>query len=115
MISKSTPELLAFFKEWLAWAESPDADSDNHLVFNNGIGLCGNLENWLDDLEHENSDTMYQISVDALAMQFVTAGLCKYYPFGEAAYDHHMVADTMHKDENRLAWVRARIADMENE
>lgn len=112
MIRKSTPELLQFYKEWLKWAES--GGSDDHDVFNNGTGLCNNLERWLDLACDYPRNSVYHCE-DLLHYQFKDAGLSCIYPFGEYAYDNAAELDTMHKDEKRLSWVKARIADVEEE
>lgn len=112
MITKSTPALLQFYKEWLEAAESPDADSDSHPVFQNGVGLCRNLIVWCD--EHPNEeDSVTNAAYCCMQEQFMEAGLNRAYPFGMVKYDTAALSNRQHKDEERLAWVRARIADME--
>nr|DAY73883.1 MAG TPA: hypothetical protein [Caudoviricetes sp.] len=113
MITRSTPALLQFYKDWLEAAEAPDADSDNHLIFRNGMGLCGNLEMWCDEYYDEEA-SVANAAYCCMKGQFEDAGLNSIYPFGERAYDVAAYHDTQHKDEKRLAWVKARIADMED-
>lgn len=113
MIIKSTPALLQFYKDWLEAAEAPDADSDNHLIFRNGMGLCGNLEMWLDE-KYDDDDQVFEDTFRRMYLQFQMAELDHTYPFGEVEYNRASYKDTQHKDEKRLAWVKARIADMED-
>lgn len=114
MISNSTPELLQFYKDWLEAAEAPDADSDEHFIFRNGMGLCGNLEMWCDE-HYDEESIVANNAYCRMKEQFEEAGLDSVYPFGERAYDRAAFTDTQHKNEDRQAWVRARIADMEGE
>lgn len=114
MIPKSTPVLLQFYKDWLKAAEAPDADSDEHPIFCNGMGLCGNLEVWCDEY-YDDEDAEANAAYCRMKEQFEEAGLNSIYPFGERAYDIAAFNDSQHKNEDRLAWVKARIADMEGE
>lgn len=98
---KSSPDLLAFYKAWLAWAEK---DAPHLNVFSQSHGLCSNL-----DLFCEHSGP-----IDEMNVQFTSAGLDNFHPFGYYDYVHHRICATMHLDPNRLAWVKARIADMED-
>lgn len=114
MISKSTPELLQFYKDWLQAAQAPDADKDEHFIFCNGMGLCGNLKAWCDE-HYDEEDIVASEAYYCMKEQFDSAALNSIYPFGEREYDIAAFNDTQHKNENRLAWVKARIADMEEE
>lgn len=114
MISKSTPELLQFYKDWLEAAQAPDADKDDHLIFRNGMGLCGNLEMWCEE-HYGEEDAEANAAYCCMKEQFEEAGLSSIYPFGERDYDVAAFHDTQHKNPKRLAWVKARIADMEGE
>ena len=113
MIPLSTKPLLQFYKDWLAAAEAPDADSDNHHIFFNTMGLCGNLEMWLEE-HYGYDDPVFQAAFRRMEWQFQSAGLDNTYPFGEAEYSRGAYHDAQHKDKKRLAWVKARIADMED-
>lgn len=112
-IPLSTRELHRFYKEWLAAAEAPNADDNDHDIFRNGMGLCGNLEMWLEE-KFPDDVVLSNNTHKRLRWQFEVAGLDHIYPFGEYEYSDASWSDTHHKDEKRLAWVRARISDMEN-
>lgn len=114
MIPKSTPVLLEFYKAWLEAAEAPDADSDEHFIFRNGMGLCGNLEMWCDEY-YDEEDVEANAAYCCMKEQFESIGLSSIYPFGEMEYNEAAYADTQHKNARRLAWVRNRIKDMEGE
>ena len=113
MIPLSTRELHRFYKEWLAAAEAPDADENDHYIFRNGMGLCGNLEMWLEE-NYGEDDHVCRKACKRMRWQFEAAGLDHTYPFGDMEYSQAAWDDSQHKDEKRLAWVRARIADVEN-
>lgn len=91
----SSPELLAFYKSWLAWAENGAPDGAPHW---RDDGLCL-LALASSGLRNE------------LEWQFYEAGLDYTYPFGQVDYCQRSKAKTQHLCPKRLAWVRARIAD----
>lgn len=84
-------EALDFLKRWLAWAQAGAVTGE----FRADWGLCSNasilVEDWLED-------------------QFLGMPL----PFG-ADYFPRAIARTQHECPKRLAWVRAKIAEMESE
>lgn len=90
---KSSPQLLAFYKWWL---ENKDKTESLHYR-----GLCTTA---IVDFPEGSPKLKYE-----LGDQFEVAGLDKWYPFG---YDNYY--DTMHLDPLRIAWVEARIKDMED-
>jgi len=92
MIIKSSRELYDFYVDWLAWAEG----NSSKKKYGKYCGLCHNT----------TADNEYEMS-----HQFKSAGLDVAYPFGEIEYDERCEYRTQHLDTNRLAWVRARIAD----
>lgn len=112
MIPLSTRPLYRFYKEWLEAAEADNADDNDHEIFRNDIGLCGNLEIWLEDNYGEDHDT-FKTACKRMRWQFEAAGLDHIYPFGDWEYNQGAWDASQHKDEKRLAWVRARIADVE--
>lgn len=112
MIPKSTPELLKFYKDWLAAATKDDADLNEHPVFRNDLGLCGNLEMWCEE-DFCEEDPVANKAYLCMLSQFQHAGLNTTYPFGEMEYHKGYWSDDQHKDPKRLAWVEARISDME--
>ena len=101
-IPKSSPELLAFYREWLAWAESGAPDL---RPFDRDTGLCCNASVFDDEA-----------CIDLL-IQLSEAFLRSYdHPFGgPEQYYAERNSGTMHLNPERLAWVRARIADCEGE
>lgn len=113
MITKSTPVLLQFYKYWLEAAEAPDADYDNHRIFRNKMGLCRNFEMWCNEY-YAKEDAVTNAAYWCMKEQFMDAELNRVYPFGELEYDIAARNNSQHKDEKRLAWVKARIADMED-
>ena len=94
---KSSPELLAFYRWWLE-----NKDEVNALKM---YGLCSSTME-----DYPEGDCNLQIELTA---QFVEAGLNYNYPFGHENYLMRQSCDTMHLDPLRIAWVEARIKDME--
>lgn len=105
----TSPELLSFYKAWLAWAEAGAVTDE----FDPAIGLCTNLgtrftpgddELWDDDLW----DRLYA----ELGEQLDTLGENNLFPFGGAEeYEARCMENTQHLNPLRLAFVRARIAE----
>lgn len=98
MIKKSSPALLQFYRDWLAWAEGGAEEWGPH-DFSRRYGLCLCQFFGKYDMEEEMKD------------QFVAAGLSRTYPFGYSEFHRGRASKSLHKDEARLAWVRARIAE----
>ena len=108
MISKSSSALLQFYKEWLAFAEGEN--QYNHPIFEVRCGLCSNALWW--EEEHDMSFLIRQ----EMIRQFVQAGLDTGYPFGgENRYIHDAATMSAIRNPMRLAWVKARISDVEGE
>lgn len=108
MISKSSSALLQFYKEWLAFAESENPY--DHDFFEVRCGLCANALWWED--EHD----MYLIIRQEMFQQFEQAGVDTDYPFGGGArYAQDAATGAAIFNPMRLAWVRARISDVEGQ
>lgn len=93
MIIKSSRALYDFYVDWLAWAEGGSSKN----IYSRRRGLCLSVP-WNEETE--------------MVKQFRSAGLCAGYPFcSQNEFFMRRDSATMHLDKNRLAWVRARIAD----
>ena len=106
-IPKSSPELLAFYREWLAWAES-GAPSDK--PFSRRVGLCTNMIY----SQHIPAGERKYYELDRQLKEAFSDGRCILFG-GLERYDQDARDGTMHLNPERLAWVRARIADCEDE
>lgn len=111
MTNKTTEQvLLQFYKEWLEHATSANADEDKHPVFSNRAGLCFNLRRW----QEANASLRICPCTKLMKEQLKkTTALGSIYPFGESAYEKHLLTSSQHKDPNRLRWVKNRIKEME--
>ncbi len=106
-IQESSSNLLAFYKDWLEFAESDDPHDNN--IFDRGCGLCSNCIFWM--LEY---DLLHSEIQDEMHHQFAEAGFDSDYPFGgERQYSFDVCHDAAIYNPMRLAWVKARIADAE--
>lgn len=85
--------VLAFLKEWLAWAE---AGGHGHAVFDNGMGLCGNAFNY-GELQPKYFREEFGFGMT---------------PFGKD-YADRACEGTQHECPKRLTWVRAKIEELE--
>lgn len=89
-------QVLAFLKEWLAWAEAGGLKKSS---FTRGDGLCVNAHNWgSGDL---GDYFEYVIFAD------------ESYPFGFDDYRDREESHTQHECPKRLAWVRNKIEELE--
>lgn len=95
---KSSPELLAFYRWWI--------ENKDEIRALKSFGLCVTAKYY-----YPEGDYALQ---DELISQFSEAGLNADYPFGHENYAARKCYDTMHLDPLRIAWVEARIADMED-
>lgn len=95
-------DLKNFLQEWLEWAEGRNEKAQ----FSAGAGLCHNYFKWclaekvpnLSSRKHEVTDIL------------VKDGLDQHYPFGGFhTYDNERFWKTMHKNPERLAWVRKQL------
>jgi len=95
---KSSQELLAFYRWWF--------ENKDKLESLKCYGLC-----YLAVNNYPEGGAMLGIELIA---QFNAAGLDWAYPFGHANYHDRQSRERMHLDPLRIAWVEARIADMED-
>lgn len=113
-IPVSSKDLARFYAEWLDIAETydyPDPMPARAPWFRSYNGLCSNIREWL----YYTPDADTGIIVE-MSLQFDAVTDSSYaYPFGYAAYQTAKRTNSMHKDPNRLAWVRARLADYNTE
>lgn len=105
---KSSRTLLHFYKEWQKWVDAGAPQGENEQ-FRRNEGLCIALEGFID----QSDDELWEYVTEELKNQFKTAGLHKYYPFGEESYVIHAAEFSQHKQVLRLEWVRNRILDGE--
>lgn len=95
-----SPELRAFLADWLAWVERGAPDGE---LYSRDYGLCDNASYC-----NEAKPAAIRLSlVDA----FAADGLDDLYPFGGYEFAQAEDTYTMHEDKNRLAWVRAKLAE----
>lgn len=111
-IPKSSPALLAFYVDWLAWAEAgaPENFPNNPFDFSRGIGLCTNA---FYHARISGVEKPYEVE-EELKRQFRSPGkygVRVYYPFGEASYNKNSSNGAMHLCPKRLDWVRNRIKE----
>lgn len=98
--------LREFLKAWLEWAEGDVSDS---TPFDATAGLCWNARLYILALPvRPIGVSPYDLS-DELEFIFRDGGLCRSYPFGKNAYKDAEALQAMHKDPNRLAWVRKQL------
>lgn len=102
---KSSRTLLHFYKEWQKWVDAGAPQGK----FRRNEGLCVALEGFIDESDEE----LWEYVTDELKNQFITAGLHKYYPFGDDAYMLRATRFLQHTCPLRLEWVRNRILDGE--
>lgn len=104
-------KLLEFYREYLEWALEDGVDNVN---FQGNCGLCGILTYWksltYDDI-NDNLDLK-----DIMCKRFTDAGLCPAYPFSsEDVYYMECATWTIHKNADRLNWIRNDIKALEKE
>lgn len=86
--------VLSYLREWLDWVEAGAVDGR----FRRWIGLCGNAPN-------------ITVMGDLQAMLREEFGNKWKYPFGTLDFDRRADDETMHECPQRLAWVRAKLAE----
>jgi hypothetical protein len=93
-----TPALRELLTEWLVWVDRGAPHGD---PFDRDDSLC-----WIhagDGLDFE----------DELWGLFVEDGLSPNYPFGgQDRWGRDFHSDTMHRNTERVAWVRAKVTDL---
>ncbi|QOI66481.1 hypothetical protein [Erwinia phage FBB1] len=107
-MNKNSELLTKFFKEWLEWAESENADLDEHEHFSPYIGLCNSLHSYAGTNYEANKELSKELKV-----LFRNSGLCELYPWGENNYDDDRANLSMHKNPKRLEFVRSQLKDTE--
>lgn len=112
---QSSKMLLDFYQAWLDWAENCVYQGGLHALddtFSQSVGLCGNLEYWLFDLDLPEEDwELIEDTMQEMSNQFEEAGLCEIYPFGRKAYLLDSENSSQHTDPDRLRWVKNRLKD----
>lgn len=106
----SSKDLARFYAEWLDIAETydyPEPVPEQAPWFSGRNGLCSNIRDWLYYTPDANAGVIMEMSDQLDALH----GRADAYPFGFEAYRAAKLNNSMHKDPNRLAWVRARLAD----
>jgi hypothetical protein len=94
--------LKAYLSAYAAWVDAGAPDGE---PFDRCIGLCTNILNW---------EGRPPGLVAGLKAAFKADGLDKRYPFGgEDQYDAAADNNEQHLNEQRLAWVRSKIAQYE--
>jgi len=92
-----SPELRAFLADWLAWVERGAPEGKPYW---RRYGLCTGLrENAPYSLAREMGDHLARDLGN------------RYFPFGNDEYLAAKSEATQHLDPNRLAWVRAKLAE----
>lgn len=104
----SSPLLHQFYVEWDEWANGEIVQDTR--VFKTNAGLCPCLA-------ASRHIAKYFEERRALARemksQFIDAGLCIVFPFGEDAYEMMRSNGTLYRCPLRRAWVKQRITDYE--
>lgn len=95
-------ELREFLQAWLDWAES---GATRGYRFLKNVGLCTNLQWWLDD----NMNYKSQSVIEELSNLFEAQGLDSKYPFGKANYLAAIFPARQHTCPVRLSWVREQL------
>jgi len=98
--------LKAFLADWIKWVDAGAVDGQ---PFERRHGLCYCFESWLEEIgvaEGDADDEVY-----GLTDVFGADRLNRAYPFGggELFYEESG-ADAMHLNENRIQWVRSKVA-----
>lgn len=98
-------KLLAFLKDWLAWAEAGlvDSPSPDGVHYSCNVGLCSN------SLNHPSFSAWYFSAESPVESEW---DYC--FPFGESDYVWRNDDGTQHECPKRLAWVRNRIKELEH-
>lgn len=109
IVIKSSPILLAFYKDWLANVVAAPITNATVKCY----GLCRNLDTFLTKVTREDTTFAGYNTIRAeMKQQFERAGLDRSYPFSsEAIYYRQSDYEIQHLDPARIAWVCDRIAD----
>lgn len=107
--------LREFLGEWLAWAIVGAVDADQGGEFHRSMGLCSNLEFWLDgkELDWEEAVPIYKLFKNLLNDYNQDDPT---FPFGgERVYAEEQKLETMHLNPERIHWVANTINKLEEE
>lgn len=101
--------LKEFLSAWIQWV---DAGAPNRNPFERNLGLCVNFEYYLEEIGVTEGDADGEVY--GLTDVFGADRLNRAYPFGggELFYEESG-ADAMHLNEQRIAWVRSKVAQFE--
>lgn len=91
-----SPEMKRFLTEWLEWAEGESPEDTDHFRTISGLCFCARCY----------GGPVLEEELDGL---FEAQSMCAAYPFGKEAYRCALDEDAIHKDPNRLAWVRKQL------
>lgn len=95
-------ELYAFLADWLLWAEG----EPGVIEYNSSHGLCIAISKWCRQYK------VYGPTLDAeLSNLLGSTCYSSAFPFGTREYDKARNKGSMHKDPNRISWVKAALSD----
>lgn len=106
LLGLNKPPLQQFYRDYLAWV---DAGVPEDGCFSRHSGLCGNLNSW--SAKHKLRYGHRGKLCSQMTSQFLEAGLCAMFPFGSEAYRLDRVKGRMHRDTNRIKFVRTHAGD----
>lgn len=102
--------LKAFLSAWIDWVDAGAPNDDGR--FKRWHGLCSNFSTFL----FGACETYEEIDRERehLAAAFVVDGLNEEYPFGgEDRYFEEIESETTHLNEQRIQWVRSKVAQQQ--
>lgn len=118
---KTSATLLQFYKDVLNDEQSDKERCEYPWRRNNQDGLCGNLEDWHDarfGITRETLDAGCYIK-EEMRVQFQEAGCTSvHYPFNDhegLEYYRESRSSTIFENPTRIAFLKARIAEGEND
>lgn len=96
----------SFLRDWLCWAITDISLSGT--AYHGRMGLCGALASFCHrhDIYAQYSKQSVRIE---LYKRFTADGLDIDYPFGRGAFRLYMDAHRLHKDPNRVNWVKKQL------
>ena len=93
---KQTKRLRKFYKSYYKWIKKGAPEG---RPYSRSSGLCHSCQDVFESY----------YAKDEMNTQFNDAGLNSFYPFGEQKYDRAGAKSKMHKDKNRIRWVKAHL------
>lgn len=92
-------DLYAFLADWLLWAEGEEAI----MEYNSSHGLCIAISQWC---------RQYEPTLN-VELNNLLGSTCysSAFPFGKRGYDKARDNGSMHKDPNRISWVKAALSN----